>query len=59
METSPSSEANQFSDSQEIPCILWKLKAHYRNDKCPPSDSNNAIFWHTSEFMWNLKLWHQ
>jgi len=29
MEQSPSWEANQFSVSQEIPCILWNLKVHY------------------------------
>jgi len=30
MEQSPSWEANQFSASQEIPCILWNLKVHHR-----------------------------
>ena len=29
MEQSPSSEANQFSASQEIPHILWNPKYHY------------------------------
>ena len=29
MQQSPPSDANWFSASQEIPCILWKLRAHY------------------------------
>ena len=36
MEQSPSSEANQFSSSQEIPRILRNSNFHYHNDKCPP-----------------------
>ena len=36
MQQSPSSEANLFSASQEIPRILWKPNIHYRINKFPP-----------------------
>jgi hypothetical protein len=34
MEQSPSWEANRFSDSQEIPRVLWNPKLHYRVYSC-------------------------
>ena len=34
MEQIPSSEANRFSVSQEIPCILWNAEVHNRIYKC-------------------------
>jgi hypothetical protein len=36
MEQIPSWEANRFSASQEIPCILWNPKGYYRIHNSPP-----------------------
>jgi hypothetical protein len=36
MEQRPSSKANSFSASQEIPLILWNPEIHYRIRKNPP-----------------------
>ena len=36
LEQSPSWESNRFSDSQEIPRILWNPKLHYRMNKFLP-----------------------
>jgi len=55
MEQSPSWEANQFSASQEIPCILWNPKFHYRIHKSPPPvptlNQINLVHAPTSHFL--------
>ena len=63
MEQSPSSEANRFSASQEIPHILWNPKVHYHIQKCPPPvlilsniDSVHAPTCHFLEIHLNIIL---
>jgi len=36
MEQNPLWQANQFSTSEEIPCIIWNPKVNYHNFKIPP-----------------------
>jgi len=51
----PSSEANRFSASQEIPRILWNPNIHYRIHKCPPTvtilSQIDPVHSHTSHFL--------
>jgi len=55
MEQSPSSEANWFWASQEIPCILWNTKIHYCIHRCPPAipilSQINPVYTPTSHFL--------
>ena len=55
MQLSPSSEANRFSPSQEIPRILWNPKVHCRINKCPPpvpiQSQIDPVHTHKSHFL--------
>jgi hypothetical protein len=55
MEQSPPWEADLFSASQDIPCILWNLKVHYPHSQvhstCPYPGSGQSNPWPPSQFM--------
>ena len=48
-------EANRFSASEKIPCILWNTKVHYRNHKCltpvPILNQINPVHASSSHFL--------
>jgi hypothetical protein len=54
MYQSPSWEANQFSATQEIPCILWNTNIHYRIDY---GDYGGSILIVPNEVL-GIKLWN-
>ena len=63
MKQSPSWEANRFSASQEIPCILWNLKVHYHSlshpppvgcRACPPASKTGLL--PSLQFPWGYRL---
>jgi hypothetical protein len=55
MDQSPSSEANRFAASQNIPRILWKPKVHFLTRKCPPPvpilSQLDPVYTSTSHFL--------
>jgi len=59
LELSPSSEANRYSSSQEIPQRLWNRKVHYHIHKCTPPvlilSQINPVHIPTSQFL-NIHL---
>jgi hypothetical protein len=40
MKLNPSSEANSFSATEELPNILWNVKVHYRVHREPATGPN-------------------
>jgi hypothetical protein len=56
MEQIPSWQANQLSDNQVIPRILWTAEVRYRIHKCPltapsPGQKKNPLHASLSDFL--------